>query len=343
MRALLVLLAWWIPAVAAAQAPCTNANVTTALGRWVQAPDDLAMRDPTFPKAKHPVLFAKGDRAIELVRRLELNPIGFEGRTYHEIRGAPLVAGGPVPFGVDLPLFDLWCTTKDGAPGSKGTVAPEDETNTSVNIDFNSLGQLGNDWMHLPFLASNGNLVLYQPKVVGEIQGGTLYRFELQAGLPLEVLVFTANGKPIYRPFSQERFLKAREKLYQAKIDELMKGRDYTLRGQHKSELEAAKAKLGELLAAMSPEEKKAQAFVKFPEANPLKEQLFVPESQGGRPLVTIEGSHFEAKGPREAIKTIAVFWPELTPGEKASPKRAFIAKVREKLDFKALKQLLEP
>ncbi len=106
-----------------AQHPCTQDDAYKWPGKWSKNPDDLAMADPTFPKAQFPLLLKRSDQVIALLKQAIPELAGVDARPYRAIRGNPYVKDGPVMFGVDIPVFGYDCVPQTSlAPDLRGKI-----------------------------------------------------------------------------------------------------------------------------------------------------------------------------------------------------------------------------
>ena len=117
-----------------AQGPCTGQEASQKPGAWGRNADDLAMADSTFPKTQYASVLKKADQAIALLKQAVPSLIGAEARPYRSIRGQPYVANGPVPFAVNVPVFDYRCIPQtSGAPELRGKIQVSGEAAAGSN------------------------------------------------------------------------------------------------------------------------------------------------------------------------------------------------------------------
>ncbi len=340
LRRAVVLVAALVALTSPGAVPCNDAQPPSTPGKWEHGVDDTAMSDGTFPRKSYPALFAREDQALALLKKAVPNPVGAVVRHYHSVRGDALVKDGPVPFSLNTRLFDYYCAKAGfSQPGEAGKVLPEDETGSVFEVYFNALGWLMNDRLKLHFRAENGAAIFYVPKQGGDFHGATLYLPEVTAGEHEKAVVFTPDGRSPYKPVTRERFILAREKLCDTRIDELVKGRAWDGREQQLAQLRQEKAALEAARQALSPEERQLQAVIKEPEAAPGRRPLFATEAEGGRALATVDGKLFKPKGPRDAVRVITVYWNH---DARESPKAQVLRQLEQRLDWDALKALLE-
>lgn len=303
--------------------PCTNEQAYKTPGHWVPASDDTAMADRTFPRAEHKTLNAKADRVIELLKKSIPDITGLDAKAYRSIRGDSYVKDGPVKFGVNSLFLSYYCVPAKGyAPSIAGTVQPGGETGTWIYVDFNSLNWLANErMMFTGFKTTKGNAILLMPKSGGTLRGFELLLPDIHHGKRgEEAMVLAPEGKSPYKPLSREKFLLARQAYAE----------------QQKRPEEATK--IAAVIAAMSPEDREAQAVVKdYYALDPAK--IFVPESGGGTPLATISHAFFDVKGSRSAIRMITLYW---SWDQDVPSKVALIKQFKENFDFEALKKMIE-
>lgn len=325
-----------------AQQPCTNEQAYHSPGKWSKSRfgDDLAMTDKTFPKTQYPVILRKADEVIALVKKALPNLSGVEAQPYRSIRGNPYIKNGPVPFGVDVPIFDYGCVQMtSGDPNLRGKIELNGETGTWIYFYFNSLGWLTNDWLVRGHTA-NGARIFEMPKVGGNIKGFTLLLPELNVGINDQAIIITPDGNLPYKPLSREKFLLGEQKHYQDELDKLLKMSSVPQSGvaQRQKELAA----INNLLNSLSPEEKEAQAIVNYRygfswDSN--RQKVFVTEAEGGTRLATIDAALFKPGESRAAVKIITVYWKS----HDANPAQAeTIRQFKNNFDFQALKQMLD-
>lgn len=314
---------------------CTQAEASHQPGVWRRDPDDLANADNTLPKAQQPLLLKKADQVIALLKQAMPAIIGAEAHPYRSVSGEPYVKNGPVPFGINVPIFAYYCIpVTSGAPELRGKVQLSGETGTWIYFYFNSVGWLANDQMVLGHTV-NGARIYAMPKQNGELKSYPLLLPELNVGRPDEAIIITSDGALPYRPLSREKFLLGQQKYYQNEVDKLQKLSSLTASAltQRRSELAA----INNLLNSMSEDDRQAQAIVRFP-VNP-RGRIFVSEAEGGRPLVTIDAALFKPTSSRTAVKIITVYW-RTDRGNVA--KSEVIRQFKNNFDFQALRQMFD-
>lgn len=299
-------------------------------GSWTQVEDDLAMADPTFPKASYPLLFKKTDRVIDLLKKAIPDPPGIEARVYRTVRGRSYLKDGALMFGVNALFLGYYCVEDTPSyPKIRGTIQKGGETETWIYIDFNSMSWLGSDSMKLGegFNSPKGGRFHFVPKVGGEIAGLPIYLPDVHKNDRTEAVIISSRSP--YKPVSKEMFLKARLMQLEPQLVKAAGAPKY------RAELEAQQAALAKALDGLSPEEKQEQAIVRGPYET---KKIFATEAEGGRKIATISGSLFDGQGSRDVIRTIVVYW-RWDPKEPA--KAAMIERFKKALDFAALKALL--
>jgi len=317
-----------------AQGPCTQQEASQKPGAWGKNADDLAMADATFPKAQYASVLKKADQAIALLRQAVPKLTGVEAKPYRSIRGAPYVKGGPVPFGVNVPVFDYYCIPlTSGDPGLRGQIRASGEAGTWIYFYFNSLGWL---WQETDVGQTvNGAKIFVMPKQGGDLKGYQVLLPEKVVGRPDEAIIITLDGRLPYKPLSREAFLLAKQKYYQEEVAKAPKQSSVSTAWltQRQSELSA----IDNLLNSMSQAERQTQAIVRLP-VN-LRGKVFVTETEGGRPLVTVDGQWFNPTSSRTAIRVITVYLRV----DRTNPVNSeVIRQFKNNFDFKALRQMLD-
>jgi hypothetical protein len=318
-----------------AQGQCTDREAAQQPGSWHaknRFGDELANADRTFPKNQYALLLNKADKVIAMLKALP-TPIGAEAQPIHSISGTPYVKDGPVPFGVDVPIFNYYCN-----PNSR-SIQVGDETGTWIYFYFNSVGWLANERMVRGHTV-NGAKIYQMPQQKGDLRGFALLSPELNVGNPDEAIIITADGSSPFKPLSREKFLLSEQKKYQDELDKLLKMSPPPAFGvaQRQSELAA----ISNLLNSLSPEEKQQQAIVNyrygFTWGNP-RSKVFVTEAQGGEPLVTLEAAPFKPAASRTAVKIITVYW---RVSKSTDAESVAIRQFKENFDFQALRKMLD-
>jgi hypothetical protein len=120
-------------------------------------------------------------------------------------------------------FFDYYCVpVKNYAPEIAGRIRLGDETNTAIQISFNSLGEFVNEWLSLgkDMSAANGKAIFELPSEAGEWKGHRLFMPNL-GGQRSEAVILTSGNRFPFKPVSRDQFLLAREKVMQTQIEEL--------------------------------------------------------------------------------------------------------------------------
>jgi hypothetical protein len=338
-------------AAGAGTQPCTDEMAWEKPGSWTaRAEDDLAMADRSYPKAQYPIAFAKADRVVALLRQAIPNLNGVEARSYRSIRGSSYTKNGALKYGVNALFLGYYCVPNTPSfPKVRGQVRLGDETGTWIYIDFNNFSWLANDRFRLggnDLRAKGGGALFFFPKQEGEWKGlpllsPMLFRGNPSQGLGLrdEAVIIAPPGRTPYRFITREEFLEARARQVQNKIDKLPRN---SSRAQHVASLESELQKINAALAALSPEERKADAIVHNPYVVPGgREKVFATEAEGGRRVFVISAGFFDKSLPRHAVQFITVYW-QWNVGPNNTAKLRVIRQFQENFDVQALRALLD-
>jgi hypothetical protein len=317
---------------AAASGQCADRDAAQKLGSWSgrnRFGDELANADRTFPKAQYPLLLSKTDRVIAMLKTLPARR-GVEAQPVRSISGSPYVKDGPVPFGVDVPIFDYYCDRNTGQIQTSG------ETGDWIYFSFNSLGWLTSA-MSMALRTTNGARIYRLPKQT-EFKGYTLLLPELNVGVPDEAIILTPDGRLPFKPLSRERYLLARQKYYQSEVDrvkELTNVNPSVLAQQQKN-----LAAITDLLQSMPQSDREAPAIIRDASALPGgRAKVFVTQAEGGNELVTIEPDLFKPASSRTAVRIITVYWKV----HGSSPAEAEAVRLfKDSFNFEALRQMLD-
>jgi hypothetical protein len=319
-----------------AQNPCDNDDAKQKKGFWDRGTDDLAMADSSLPKDQYSVVLKKADQAMAILKRSIADLSGIDIKAYRSIRGKPYVANGPVPFGIEAPVFSYGCIPLSATdPNVRGTIVLGDETGTWLHIYFNSVGRLPTAGAsHLV----NGARVYWMPKIEGQVNGVPLLAPRRLDGWRDEELIITSDGQLPFKPVSREAYLLGRQKAAQAEVDRLSKLANVSQSGMAQRQTELAS--ITNYLNSMLEDEKKMQAVIKDPNVFPGgREKVFVTEAEGGTPLVSLSAKHFEPAASRSAVTVITVYWEF---GSQEPVQQSAVRQLKANLDVAALKQLID-
>ncbi len=335
-------------AVAGTQ-PCTDEMAWEKPGSWtVWTEDDLAMPGRNYPKV-HPIAFAKTDRVVALLRQAIPNLNGIEARPNRSIGGSSYTKNGALKYGINALFLGYYCVPNTPSfPQVRGQVRLGDETGTWIYIRFNDFYWLANDHFRLSkdLRTKGGGVLFFFPKQDGEWKGLPLLRPMLFGGDPRqgrgvkeEAVIITPPGRTPYRFITREEFLEARARQVRKKIDTLPPS---PRRAQHVAPLESELQKINAALAALSPEERKADAIVHNPYVVPGgREKVFATEAEGGRRVFVISARFFDKNLPRHAVQFITVYWKwDVDPRYPA--KERVMRQFKENFDVQALRALLD-
>lgn len=326
--------------LAFAQTPCTKEEASQKVGTWIkEGSDNFSMADRSFPKAQYPLVLRKADQTIALLEQATPGLKGLEARAYRSIRDGSYTPNGALPFAVTALFLGYYCVPDTPAyPEERGKIRSDGETGTWIYIDFNSLGWLDNERMSLgkDLRTTSGEMMFFFPKQQGEFKGYTLLLPRLHPE-KTEAVIITSDGRVPFKPVTREQFLRAREKYYQDRLND-MRGKLAATAPVFR-ELEGNLAQIAALRAGMSPAELQSQAIIRDQSALPPRSKVFVAESEGGRRLVTIDRQFFNPSLPRYAVQFITVYWRWQ---DEDPAKAAMIRQFKSNFDFQALRQMLD-
>lgn len=320
-----------------AQRQCTPEEAFRRVSGWEQTGDVFGI-GYVQPGAQYKQLWKKADQVIALLNQAVPRLTGAEGHPYRTTYGQPYVANGPVPFALNVPIFDYYCIPQtSGNPNLRGRIQLSGETGTWIYFYFNSLGWLTSNY--LPYHTVNGARI-YEIQESGEgLKSFTLLRHELNVGVPNEAVIITPDGRLPLKPLSREKYLLARQKFYQSEMNKVqaMSPASGSESARHERELNA----ITNLLNSLTPEERQAQAIIKDPNALPGNRwtKVFVTEAEGGHPLVTVDAALFKPGPSPTAVTIITVYWR--TDHHNAAKSEA-IRQFKANFAFQALRQMLD-
>ena len=322
---------------AVSQTPCTKEDAYQITGKWSVVEDDLAMADPSFPKAQFQTVLPKAQKAVELIRKAIPALAGVDARTYRGIRGYPYLTNGTIPFKASAGFFSYFCVAD--APhfiaSKRGKIFPGSETYTWIEVFFNSFGWLTNEKKKLSrdFITINGATVYEFPRETKEFKGLPIFQHDLFPGKSEAVLILLDSKFP-FRFISREEYLKARIQDYERQISKLQSSAARLI-----AEYQSYVAKYNEMLAEMSPAERKSSAVIRNYYGGVSKENVFAADDKDGKRLAVIRKSFFTPNLPRHAVQFVTVYlrWDDKNPAESG-----VIRQFKENFDFQELKRMLE-
>jgi hypothetical protein len=342
-----VLRALWIASLAGAassvcaQQACTDEMAWARAGSWGRAGDDLAMADPTFPRAEHAAALRKADQVVALVQQAIPKLDGIEARAYRSIRGPSYTRDGALKYGSDALFRAYYCVPDTPSfPTLRGQVRLGDETGTWLYIRFNDFFWLTNESAMLDksLRAKGGGALFFFPPSAGEWKGLPLLLPAIHTGQKTEAVIIAPPGRAPHRFITREEFLEARVRQLQERIDKLPPS---PTRPKVQAGIEADLHQIRAALAALSPEERKREAIVRNPLVVPGgRDKVFVTEADGGRRIFVIRASFFDPSLPRTAVQFITVYW-RWDAGPKDPAKVAVARQFKENFDLDALRAML--
>ncbi|MFD1139953.1 hypothetical protein ACFQ4C_02500 [Larkinella insperata] len=380
---LLGLLGGFMGPGSAAQAPeCRPEDAQRIQTPWVRKPDALGAMDPAFPRKSLPVVFERQDKIIRLLQKAYPNPQGLEARAYRLIRNDPaneyqlMPAGSPLRYSVTTYYLHYWCF--------RGKPERSHETGTWIECHVNSLWQFMDSVSEREYLLANGQQIYYMPEVIGELKGYPVYSKQTGWNNQKHesILLVPGNRLPV-RPVSREEFVRSLQRYIQnylkeneetthkleAALKETLAFADQSTAFKTAAEREKYKEenrrsvengrikrdqsaqrfrdnfqRLDALLAAMSPQERAAQAVIADPYGMLTNRRglgTFEEQAPKGRPLVTHDLKYGDPGLPRHAIQSIQLLMKYETSADMVA-KREMIRQFRENIDLDGLKALLE-
>src|SRR5262245_12462127 len=336
---LLMLLAGFAGAVSAQQA-CTDEMAWSKPGSWARVEDDRAMADSSFSKTEYPAPLRMADQTTALLKAAIPKLNGIEAKVHRSIRDASYTKQGALKYGVDAWFFGYYCVPDTPSfPQVRGQVRLGDHTGTWIYIRFNDFFWLTNERVMLDktLRTKGGGALFYFPKQGGEWKGLPLLLPAVHSGKS-EAVIIVPEGKTPYRFITREEFLEARERQVREKIDKLPQFRD---RARVLATLEDELQKIRGALAALSTEERKAEAVLRNPYVVPGgKEKVFATEAEGGRRVFVISARFFDASLPRDAVQFMTLYWTwDANPKDPA--KAEVMRQFKENFDMQALRAML--
>lgn len=305
---------------------CTDQLARQTIGKWApQKGDDLALADRTFPKTQYKTVLAKAQEVIELFKIANPEFKGIEAWAYRGIRGQSIIPNGPLPFRVDVGYGSFICVGNDTYKVEmRGKIILFGNYGTTT-VSFNSLSDILQSAQDgRPLLTTEGEEIFQYNKDLGDFKGYPYIQTSHRDSYH-EALIMTPNADRLpYKPVSREQYLRARIKAYQA--------------GGGMAEVIAG---LNRVLENMSAKDRQAPALVRDVTTLPGGSRLFATETEGGKHLVTIDKSYFNAKLPRDKIQLITMRWHS-SPNDPADrPKVEMLRAFKENFDFPALWEML--
>ena len=180
-------------------------------GKWLrQGKDDIAMADSTFPKQQYPAALAR-HKVVELNKAANSDLIGVEAKIDRGIRGEPYFAGGALPFRVSAGYFSYYCVPLDYRPDIRGQIKVSGETDTWIDVYFNSFGNLLGGGLGNIFGDAGKDLSSF-PKLAGTLRGLDLYQLNDTGNRRHQIVIIAPESKSPYRSVSRKEYLEVRLK-----------------------------------------------------------------------------------------------------------------------------------
>jgi hypothetical protein len=325
------------------QTPCTDEMAWARPGSWANrsGADDLAMADPSYSRAEHPLALRKADQVVALLKASIPRLNGVEARPYRSIRGPSYTKNGALKYGVTVPFFGYYCVPDTPSfPQVRGQIRLSDETGTWIDVRVNDFFWLTNERAIVAegLRAKGGGVLFFFPKQAGEWNGMPLLLPTIHTAQRSEAVIVVPPARAPYRFITREEFLQARQRRVQEKIVKLPQFRD---RARVLATLEDELEKIRGALATLSPDERQAEAIVRNPFVVPGdREKVFATEAEGGRRVFVISARFFDARLPRHAVQFITVYW-RWDSGPKNAVKAEVVRQFKENFDVQALRSML--
>lgn len=306
------------------QTPCTKETAYQTIGKWGKPKmDDLAMADRSFPKTQYKPVLAKAQKVINLFMQAHPEFKGIEASAKRVIRGDSYLPNGALPFGIDVWYPSYFCVGNDTASVEMRGKVIIFSNYGYTSVTFNSLRNVLESVQDGSlFLTTEGEEIFGFNKQLADFKGFTTIQPTTRDGEIHEAIIITPDNRLPYKPVTREQFLQAKIKFLQSQNQGGLFSKDITT--------------LNSMIGNMSSAERQSAAIVRDITASPSR--LFVPESAGGRHLVTIDKSFFNPKLPRETIQFITIHWHW---NNQETPKVEAIRQFKQNFDFAALKQML--
>jgi hypothetical protein len=323
---------------AQAQAPCTDAQARQKPGTVkLDSREQNELNQRTHFKPG-PSVLKKIDKTIELLKQALPNLTGVEGNYWHEITD-PAQGSHALRFAVKSAYFDYFCAPATAPDRAKaGKIRASEETTTSIEFYFNTLGWLVNERVSLgkELKTTAGETIFLFPWDNGTWKGQRLYARKVQ-GLPSEAVILTAPGVFPFKPVSREEFLRAREKVQQKYLDEARTklGPNAPVTRQREREL----AELVNYRTSMPQAELQSQAVVREWNGSPAYGRIFTSDPKLGQRLVTVDHKYIDPAMPLSAVQLIVIYW---TIEEDNPPKMEAIRKFKDNFDLGELQKLMD-
>ncbi len=210
-------------APALSQTPCTEADAHQKIGSWgKQTQDFLVNADPGFPKEQYKPVLAKAQKAIELLKQANPQPIGIQASAYRDITGRSYTTNGALRFGVKAQYMNYLCMSNTPDDPERGQIVINSETSTVVRVYFNSLGSLSsneNRSLGKELTMVNGEIIYLSPRQTGELKGlSLLFIPDLDSCCRDEAIVITPDNRSPFKPVTREQFLQALENSHRRNI-----------------------------------------------------------------------------------------------------------------------------
>lgn len=324
--------------VALAQTPCTDQQARQKPGTVKLDSKEQSELDRRTHFKPDPAVLTKIERTIEILKQSLPNLVGVEGNYWHEITD-PAQGSHALRFAVKSAYFDYFCvpiTAPDRAMAGK--IRPSEETTTSIEFYFNTLGWLVNERVSLgkELKTTEGETIFLFPWENGTWKGQRLYARKLQ-GLSSEAVILTAPGVFPFKPVSREEFLRSREKVQQKYLDEAR-----AKLGPNAPATRQRERELAELVAyrmSMSRADLENQAVVREWNGSPAHGRIFTADPSLGQRLVTVDHKYIDPAKPLSAVQLIVIYW---TMDVDNPPKMDAIRKFKENFNLDTLQKLMD-
>lgn len=328
-----------------AQQRCNDDLIMNTNGGWKKLSDENWKYRASDPVAE-PVrlqMLARIDQFAQLLRAAYPEPKGI-GAGWQRSRGdTPLVKDGPLPYQLTGMFLEYYCN--NNMPGAPLTLG--DETGTWFYVWANQLNWFVEGGM---FFTVGNNRVFFLTKKVGEFKGYPLYE-GIHNGTTngttySRAIIITRPGQSPYVPVTKREFLRVyvthNERMKAEGLAALTAGvtdqqqREESLRRVAKSYDDDMKP-AQDLLSKFSEEELKQPAIIDHGEYGG-GFKAFTTEENGGRMLMRVNPTYFDAKLPRSVPQLLIVYWR----WDKGKPGENFKNQLEANFDFTALQKMID-
>jgi len=291
--------------------PCTGREDVLALrGKWTPRTDIPG--GANIPTSMVPEVTTRIDRIGQVFRAAYPEPRGIEAAAYRDLNATPLLPQGPFAYSYRSMYLPWSCNTRTHKWQLDG------ETATWAYAFVNHLTWFSEPQKNLQ-VADQPTFLLW--KRVGSLRGLPEYEgIHTQTSntgqtFSRAILVTRPNRSPL-RPVTRKEFLEAYLAAIEAQIRSMVAGIEHSgldpahqtnAIQQRKDQMLKLQGTASARLSRMSPSEGAQPAFLTAPNLVQFKD--FTAEAQGGRALVRLDRTYFDATTARYAPQFVVVYW----------------------------------